>query len=71
MVDFLFRLPIKCYLGIWELLKAGETAFYFIVGYISVIVITLLNSVKQVLLTSLSKEKFSTIADIGKLYHLL
>ncbi len=61
MVDFLFRLPIKCYLGIWELLKAGKTAFYFIVGYISVrvIVITLLNSVKEVLVTSLSKERFS------------
>lgn len=67
MVDFLFCLPIKCYLGILELLKAGEIAFYFIIGYISVRVITLLNSVKQVLLASLSKEKFSTIADIGKL----
>ncbi len=61
MVDFLFRLSIRCYLGIWELLKAGETDFYFIVGYISVrvIVITLLNSVKEVLVTSLSKERFS------------
>ena len=30
MVDFIFRLPGKCYLGIWEQVKAGKIDFYFI-----------------------------------------
>lgn len=71
MIDFILRLPSKCYLGIWELVKAGETDFYFTIGDIStrVIVITLPNSAKEVLVTSLNRECFS-IVDIGKLYHL-
>ena len=52
-------------------MKAGETNFYFTIKDINVrlIVITLTNSEKEVLVTSLSKEIFS-IVDIGKLYHL-
>lgn len=71
IVDFIFRLPSKCCIGIWELVNSGETDFYFTIGEVSVrvIVVTLKNNEKEILVTSLRKE-ILTMLDISKPYHL-
>ena len=47
MVDFIFRLPGKCYVGIWELIKTGETDFYFTIENIPLRVIVIRPSVRE------------------------
>lgn len=77
-VDFVFRLQSCMYKELWKRVKCGETDFDFTIKNkelsmqqnVRVVVITLPNKEKEVLLTSLFDRASFNLVDIGKIYFL-